>query len=289
MPIFHLEGCFIKYSILNMLSLIVSSHKAHYFEQLSKNVSNTIGIDCPYEIVEIWNPGKIGLCQAYNEAAQRAKYPYLLFLHEDVEFVTLNWGKKLLTHLQCPKTGVIGLAGCSYVPNVPFAWWDNFEDTSRNIIQYDNERLLQSYLVSKKLLSAVLDGVFLGCRKKIWEKYKFSNKLQGFHGYDLDFTIRVANDYNNYIINDITLKHFSEGKADHNWWKEILRARELYNQPKRIGINKKKELRYYQLFEKRMAEFSLSNSKNLLLRYNNPRYIGYKAFCKNYLKLKFGL
>lgn len=270
-----------------MLSIIISSYQPHYFSALEKNIAETIGI--PYEIIKIDNPGLMGICKAYNQGAAKAKFDYLLFVHEDIEFITQNWGENLLNHLNYPESGIIGLAGCSYIPNVPFAWWDNFEDTSMNILQFDKEQLLYSYAVSEKKTIAALDGVFLSCRKKIWEKYKFSNKLQGFHGYDLDFTIRVANDYNNYIINDITLKHFSDGKADHNWWKEILRARELYNQPKRIGINKKKELRYYQLFERRMAEFSLSNSKNLLLRYNKPRYIGYKAFFKNYLKLKFGL
>ncbi|HBR11511.1 MAG TPA: hypothetical protein DD740_04740 [Chryseobacterium sp.] len=73
-----------------MLSIIISSYQPDYFAALEKNIAETCGI--PYEIVKIDNPGVMGICEAYNKGAALAQYENLLFLHEDVEFETKDWG-----------------------------------------------------------------------------------------------------------------------------------------------------------------------------------------------------
>lgn len=268
-----------------MLSIIISSYQPAYFAALEKNVAESIGI--PYEIVKIDNPGLMGICEAYNKGANKAKYDSLLFLHEDTEFVTVDWGKILINHLNLPPTGVVGLAGCAYIPNVPFAWWDNFEDTRMSILQYNSGIFKKNYTLSHKQLCPVLDGVFLACRKSVWIKYNFNECISGFHAYDVDFTARVAERMMNYVINDIKIKHFSEGTLSKEWWIDILGSRKFFSKPLIQKTDKKKELIYFKALNRRLDQFSIPHKKFILLKYNNPKYIGYKACVKNLINICF--
>ena len=270
-----------------MLSIIISSYQPHYFSALEKNIAETIGV--PYELIKIDNPGLMGICEAYNKGAEQAKNPYLLFVHEDVEFTTHHWGENLIKHLQKPDTGVVGLAGSAYVPNVPFAWWDNFEDTLMNLTQYEDRQLVKNFSLNKKTRCAVIDGVFMACTKTVLQTVKFNHRLKNFHAYDIDFSVRTAAFYQNFVVNDISLKHFSAGNPNAEWWQEILAGRKFFGQPQHQKTDKKKELRYYKLFEKRLDQFCPKEKKMLLLKYNNPLYIGYKASFKNLISLCFGL
>src|SRR5690606_19663369 len=104
-----------------MISIIVSSHNLNYFKSFSQNVNDTIGI--PFEIIQVWNPGIIGICEAYNKGALNSKYEYLIFCHEDVFFESKEWGNKLITHFNSSSDiGVIGVAGGTYKSNFPSSW-----------------------------------------------------------------------------------------------------------------------------------------------------------------------
>ena len=53
----------------------------------------------------------------------------------------------------------------------------------------------------KRSSVATLDGVFLATRKEVWKEIQFDEKLiKGFHGYDLDFTLRAAQRFHNYVV-----------------------------------------------------------------------------------------
>ena len=41
--------------------------------------------------------------------------------------------------------------------------------------------------------------------------------MNGFHFYDIDYSIRVSKDLQNYIITTIQLEHFSAGSFDDKW------------------------------------------------------------------------
>lgn len=268
-----------------MLSIIISSYQPKYYAALEKNIAETCGI--AYEIIKIDNPNLMGICIAYNLGAEKANYKNLLFLHEDVEFLTKNWGGNLLTHLQKPDCGVVGLAGCNYVPNVPFCWWDNFESTFRNIEQYSAGSKLRDYTLHKSEEVSIIDGVFMACTKGLFDKINFNEKITDFHGYDLDFSAKAANFSTNLVISDIQLRHFSEGKPDKIWWENILTSRIYFSAPQKQKVNKKKELFFYKKLEEKLQKFQIPNSKLILLKFNNPRFIGYKAFLKNTFHLLF--
>lgn len=213
-----------------MISVIVSSHRVAYFSALTTNIAETIGVD--YELIEVKNPGTMGICKAYNIGAKKSKFPYLCFVHEDVKFISKNWGQNLITHFSTdPKCGVIGLAGSICKNRMATSWWQpviNGTETKRtNYIQGFPNRTSKHFLLNPlqedKSLVVSLDGVFMAMKRNVWEKVLFDEKLlKGFHAYDLDFTIRSSKNFNNYVVYDILLEHYSEGVNDLNWLKQNL-------------------------------------------------------------------
>lgn len=212
-----------------MISIIISSFRDSYFSALALNIADTVGVE--FEIVKVYNPGIMGICEAYNSGASNSKYPYLCFVHEDVQFVTRNWGQKLIQHFTSDaNTGVIGVAGSICKSKMLTSWWQpvisGIETKRTNYLQYYQDNKITSHMYLnplKELKSKVvsLDGVFLACPQKVWREILFDqNLLKGFHGYDLDFSLRAGNQFNNYVVYDILLEHFSEGVNDLKWLKQ---------------------------------------------------------------------
>lgn len=221
-----------------MISIIISSYQEHFFRALSNNVENTIG-EIDYEIIKIHNPSIMGLCKAYNLGALQAKYNVLCFFHEDILIHTPNWGAKIVDHLKQPNVGAIGVAGGAYKSALPSSWSNLKDYKGLNIIQRfkdENrgfERFLIKYNEDIRFQVVSLDGVFICTTKKVWLEHPFDElNFKGFHGYDIDFSLNVSQDYNVYVVYDILIEHFSEGKPDKEWmqaamkishkWKQIL-------------------------------------------------------------------
>lgn len=208
-----------------MISLIISSYQPEYFTALEKNIAETVGV--PYEIIKIDNPGLMGICKAYNTGAQRAKFENLLFIHEDILFHTQNWGEKLISHLQDPETGIIGVAGSDYVPVAPSGWYvkgHNFLQILQNTKKRNNCVLLKSISQTKHQVIA-LDGVFLAIARQKFLNFYFNERIEGYHGYDLDITLRTSKEYNNYVVSDILIEHFSLGTDGKIWFDAIVKVR----------------------------------------------------------------
>ncbi|WP_089754782.1 glycosyltransferase [Chryseobacterium soldanellicola] len=202
-----------------MISIIISSYLPQYFSALEENISGSIGV--AYEIIKIDNPGLMGICKAYNQGAKKAKYENLLFIHEDLLFRTQNWGKNLLNHLNQSDTGIIGVAGSSYVPYAPSSWTVSDKYNFVNIIQGNKENkdsfLIHTTKNNRNKVFAV-DGVFIAIKKEKFAGYLFNEDLlKGFHGYDLEFSLRVSKKFQNYVVDDILIEHFSKGNLDKTW------------------------------------------------------------------------
>lgn len=205
-----------------MISIIVCSINQEYFDQFSKSVNETIGVE--YEIVRIDNNiEKVGICEAYNKGVFTSKNPYLCFVHEDVIFKTKDWGLNLIRHFNnLENVGVLGVAGCSYKSLAPSGWWGH----SKNLEYYNILQSYKSSSLSTKLTThnnksvervLHLDGVFMAINKEVAQKIKFDSSIKGFHGYDMDFCLSVSEFYQNYFVPDILIQHLSEGKIDNTW------------------------------------------------------------------------
>jgi len=243
-----------------MLSVIVCSRNKILFNEFAENISRTIGVE--YEIIDIDNSeNKYSIFSAYNLGVSKSKFPYLCLVHEDVLFHSDNWGKNVIAHLQDPKTGILGVAGGDMITRVP-ASWPTSVSLSVNIIQtdYSARKRPTKFLLEPekydqpKRSSITLDGIFLCMRKELMQKIHFDETLKGFHGYDYDISIQSAiAGYTNYVIFDVKLEHFSRGKTN------ILYFRNL------IHIFKKWEM-YLPLKGDTITEEELADIKHIELR-----------------------
>lgn len=270
-----------------MLSIIISSYQPEYFQNLSENIRQTIGQDFEYEIIQIQNPNSMGICEAYNKGAAQAKFDNLLFLHEDVEFETQNWGNILGEYFTNNEIGAIGVAGNNYIPNVPFAWWDSFENDFRNMQQYKKKEFLRTYKLEQDHKVYSLDGVFLACTKKTFEQFPFDENIKGFHCYDLNFSVRIANQFQNMVTSKIMLRHFSEGTKNKEWFINLIRYRKTFQKPEAQIINKKKEAYFFIKYIEYLKDFDFTKTEHrkLLVPYISPKFIGWKLALKTISKL----
>ncbi|HSK74151.1 MAG TPA: glycosyltransferase [Pyrinomonadaceae bacterium] len=228
-----------------MLSIIIASCNEQNLANVEQSISQTVGI--PYETVVIRNPNqKYSLAEAYNLGAEKAKFDFLLFVHEDVVFHTKDWGKNLISHFEnLPDAGVLGISGTSYKTFAPGGWWNpNYSYLYVNHWQSfkftERERELWRRQAEKAAEVICLDGVFLAIKKEVFNQIKFDKSIKGFHGYDLDLSLAVSEKYKNYFIPDILLEHFSEGNVDDKWletafvlfkkWENVLPKNSAANQ-----------------------------------------------------------
>ncbi len=205
-----------------MISIIVCSNRPNLLSQLQQNIQETIGLT-QYEIVAHDNSSiKYGLCKVYNLCASKAKYGNLLFIHEDIVFHTEGWGQKLIEHLTDKKIGVIGIAGSKYKSKLPGPWWGVPKEMQHiHIFQHTDTGRKEYSSINSELNRqpiAIVDGVFMACRKSIWETNPFDEKtFSGFHNYDLDFSLSVGQRSKNLFVNDILIEHFSPGHYNQEW------------------------------------------------------------------------
>lgn len=256
-----------------MLSIIISSYQPEFLSELEKNIAETC--DVPYEIISIHNPNTYSITEAYNIGISKAQYDVFLFIHEDILFHTKNWGTRLLQHFEDNKTGIIGVAGSSYVPKAPCGWHVSFKTYNHaHYIQNTKKRNEASYVSTfseKRQKTFAVDGVFMAItRDKLFPNF-FNEKIVGFHGYDLEFSLRIAKKYQNYVVSDILIEHFSKGLTDKTWFSNNIQIRNLYKQHQyQPFIDKELEaITFSKFFQNYMKYYgiSLRNIKKSFLFY----------------------
>jgi hypothetical protein len=206
-----------------MISVLICSNNANLLKQVTNNITETIGIE--FEILHFDNRNeRKGLCEVYNKLANNAAYPNLCFIHEDILFNTLNWGKKI-EHIfkSDDQIGLIGIAGCKYKSKFFSGWFSGVKELDcANYIHQYKEGLEKVNLSpdSNNLEEVVcIDGVFMCCKKEAWLHNNFDEDLlKGFHFYDIDFSLRIARTYNVVVTYEIELTHITAGGDYGNTW-----------------------------------------------------------------------
>lgn len=199
-----------------MFSLIVCSVNPAYLQGLRTSVSATIGVEHEWLVWD--NRGvNTGLCEVYNTLAAQAKYPNLIFLHEDLLFKTNNWGQYLSEVFADASIGLIGVAGSSYKSKLLSGWYSGggAADYSYIIHRLGADEYALSFpekWPSREPAVVCIDGVFMVCRKALWEQSKFDQDLlRGFHFYDIDFSVRIAHKTKVVVTREIDIVHLTVG------------------------------------------------------------------------------
>ena len=211
-----------------MISFIICSISPERVEKLSRNIAKTIG-DTPYEIIAFDNrETKYGITKVYNLCAEKARYDCLCFIHEDVIFRSRNWGESIVAQLNTPRCGCIGFAGSKVKSKLLSSVHSIKAYSVSNYIQSGFKDAYRAYINSIAVETdfepcVTLDGLCIFVRKDVWEQNRFDEKiLTGFHGYDLDFSLKVAVNYYNYVCNTLILEHTSLGTYSREWAKATI-------------------------------------------------------------------
>ncbi|MDD6976394.1 MAG: glycosyltransferase [Bacteroidales bacterium] len=215
-----------------MLSVIICSIEPEKAEEVKANIDKTSGI--PHEFIVIDNREKQWpITKAYNEGAKMAKYPYLLFIHEDVFFQREGWGRIILGKLAEKDCGVIGYAGTRVMWNSYSGWFQTYE--WQLLMLYQGGKGETSILSSSGVElehpfgeAVCLDGLAQFVRKDVWEEYRYDDvNLKGFHCYDIDFTLRICagGKYKNYVcgVPEAIVEHRSHGNLNQAWYDDTIR------------------------------------------------------------------
>ncbi len=273
-----------------MISIVICSVNPDHIDSISISIKNTIGLR--YEIIAIDNSeNKYSITQAYNMGAKRSIFENLIFVHEDVEFISENWGEKLVNILKNKEIGIVGVAGSTYLPSVPSGWYLPDEKYNKvfihqgfkykkQLVRFDNqgEDLTPVYL---------LDGVFLGMRKELWEEFPFYEDLVGFHAYDVNICQRVCTKYQNIFTKQIELLHLSEGKVDKSYFDALLFNKLSFSKSKYIKLNFELEfILLKSLYSNLRCYYDKKTVITKIKPYLSTKNLGYKGFF-NFVKYIF--
>lgn len=234
-----------------MLSIICCSIKPEAALSLKYNIEKSIG-KLPYEFIAFDNRAtNYGICEVYNLCASKAKYDYLCFVHEDVCFDTINWGEIIIQQLKKEKCGVIGFAGSILKLKRLTGWNTCYKDMRANYIQHMKgkkhyHRINPDNLDFTPVIT--LDGLCLFVSRSIWKNIKFDQQtFNKFHCYDIDFSLSVAIQYQNYVCNNIIVQHYSQGAFSEEWLKDLERLHKKWQD--KLPLYIKKELTSKQLIK----------------------------------------
>lgn len=271
-----------------MLSIIICSISPAQLQAVKQNIQETIGVE--YEVIAIDNnEKKWPIAKAYNHGAQEAKYPYLLFMHEDVKFHSEDWAKFIGLKLGEPTCGIIGFAG-SKVKLKSYSGWDQLYEWMHVFLYqgFEDKTKLDVrnvYLESPFEEVVVLDGLAMFVRKEVWKQKPFDEKhLTGFHCYDIDFSLQVAQDYKNYVCcsSKVLVEHSSQGSYNTLWFSETIRLhREKWNNLLPIKIEDIK------ISTRKMKILEEQSSYKFLERIIESDYPDKKTILKEFWKLPF--
>jgi hypothetical protein len=274
-----------------MLSIIICSRNKELSKEFLSNISKTVGVE--YEIIHIDNSNNsYTIFSAYNTGFARSKFDNLCYVHEDVFFNTSDWGQKVINHLKDDNTGIVGLAGGDFITRIPGGWAIQ-TSPSCNIIQSDKtgKRATRHFIEplnypETKRSTITLDGVILCMSRTLMEKIKFDESLIGFHGYDYDISLQsTIAGYQNYVIYDIEIEHFSRGKTDMIFFRNLILIYKKFEkylpilgsnitENERLNITEIEKKRLLQLIKKMVRKgFSISEIKSEISYYANM--IGY--------------
>ena len=216
-----------------MISIITCSIDEIKLNSLKKSLAETTFY--PYELIAIDNAAnEYGICQAYNLGATQSKFECLCFVHEDIVFKTHHWDINFINHLSDKSISLIGILGNTIKTIFPSGVYSAVQHTNRiNQLQTSttNNPVLNYCNPHHEVISevAVLDGMLLGTTKENWSKISFDEAiLNGFHGYDIDFSLSMLTLGKVVVVYDILIEHASGGGNTSAWVENQLKVIEKW-------------------------------------------------------------
>ena len=227
------------------ITILISTRKSK--EELQPFIKNIeLTINAPYHIMIFNNQGTHSLSYLYsyflekenNENKENKEKSIYVFCHDDIEFVTVNWGRKLLDLFNNHQEyGIIGLAGTKVYDGTK-PWW-NYESKYKvgKVIHRVNGKGMWMTSMSDKPNQdnndieevVAIDGLFIALdADKISQT--FDKEIKGFHFYDIDFSLNNFKDKKCKIgvTTNFRVVHQSIGNINDAWVRNQSQVNEKY-------------------------------------------------------------
>lgn len=221
------------------LNIIYSSHLTiEENDEFNRHINKTSGVHTSIYCYPNFN--EFSLPEIYNRAISEIDKTdaITIFCHNDIEFDTPNWGKKLLTHFNKSNNEyqILGVAGVESLYHG--CWWldkslqnMNFKEMI-GIVNHDNgirkwvSKYSEPHFGVKPV--TIIDGVFMAVDLDKIE-YTFDETFNGFHFYDLGFVFKnVLEGCNAGVITDIRITHKSIGQTNEQWEQNRIIFEKMY-------------------------------------------------------------
>jgi len=174
------------------------------------------------EVIQKVNDGKKSLSNVYNEIINESKNDIIILCHDDLEFDTKEWGKKIIKHFHKNEFGILGVAGTTEIPKSGI-WWED-KRKMLGIVNHKHEGKKWESKYSKSWGDEIseccfVDGLFIAIDKTKIKK-GFDETVDGFHFYDVYFSVNnFLNDVRIGVIYNVRVTHLSIGQTNETWEK----------------------------------------------------------------------
>jgi hypothetical protein len=201
-----------------MISIVICSITPAKFEAVRRNLSSLLA-DEPHEFIGIHDARSIA--EGYNRGIRQSRGERIILCHDDIEVLASDFRIKLEQRLNA--FDLIGVAGSTRVKGPAWVLAGPPYIFGHVAHWLANERFydVQVWGVPARVIPGirVLDGVLLAGHRKVFESIPFDDQtFQGFHLYDLDFTLRASlAGFKLAVCNDLMLIHNSTGNWDQRW------------------------------------------------------------------------
>lgn len=172
-------------------SIIICSRTEDISPQLRQNIADTIGEAWrnDYELVVIDNSSnRHSIFQAYNLGVERAQGKNLLFMHDDITYLSTDWGSRILDCMSSDQVGACAIAGFTYLKRAP-SFYTIGHNCHRINIRHDNGNNMHDYDTRDEIV--VFDGVWFCIKSQCFSQIRFDESFGGFHFYDFDISTQL--------------------------------------------------------------------------------------------------
>ena len=226
------------------VSIILCSASATRFAK-SAAMYRRLLADVPHEIIGIDDARS--LAEGYNLGLAQAANELVVFAHDDVEIVSPDFAARLLSGLR--HHDLVGIAGTDSIKGGAWHFAGHPHLRGQIAMPAATGLVVTLYGVTSvscgKLLA--LDGLLLATRRDTALRIGFDAKtFDGWHLYDLDFTLRAAQSgLDCATCNDILAVHASQGSYDQEWIKyserflakhQLERGGGIFHQPELVSL-----------------------------------------------------
>lgn len=187
-----------------------------------RNVAKTVNAPNEYLVID-GSRGPLQYSAAYNWAKDHVKGDIVVFIYDELYFMSMNWGGALtFKFAQDPSLGLIGVAGTQYL----FAGKYSLTAAGRPFIKGRIMYHLQNGDFFAALFSqekgdfevVALDGSFLAVRTEVLRKTGFDEaNFGGAHFWDMDFCMQTRKQGKIIVTSDIIVKRMSQQIFDPEW------------------------------------------------------------------------